>query len=95
MQEGYSSHSSTFLTLEPLIYDIDESAYLFEECVFILSFADHCAAECSFVCVFELLKQLQGCLLCGPAKGNWKKKSQNMLIWLNNLVLAQHFSTGC
>jgi hypothetical protein len=30
MQEGYSAHSGTFLTLEPLIYDIDESAYLFE-----------------------------------------------------------------
>jgi hypothetical protein len=46
------------------------------------------------VCV-ELLEQLQGCLLCGPAKGNWMKKSENMLIWLSKIVLPQHFSTGC
>ncbi len=43
--------SQQHIPLEPLIYDIDESAYLFEECLFIVSFADHCAAECSFVCV--------------------------------------------
>jgi hypothetical protein len=33
--------------------------------------------------------------ICGPKKENWMKKSQNMLVWLSKMVLAQHFWTGC
>jgi hypothetical protein len=34
------------------------------------------------------LKHLQQGSVCGPAKENSMKKSQNMLVWLNKMVLA-------
>ncbi len=40
-------------------------------------------------------EQLHLCSVCGPAKENWLKKIQNMLVWLCKMVLAQHFHTGC
>jgi hypothetical protein len=43
----------------------------------------------------QILEQLQQCSVCGPAKENWMKKSQNMPVWLSKMVLAQHVSTGC
>jgi hypothetical protein len=35
--------------------------------------------------------KLHLCLVCDPANDNWLKKSQNMPVWLNKMVLAQHF----
>jgi hypothetical protein len=32
--------------------------------------------------------------VCGPAKENQMKKSQNMPVWLDKMVLAQHFFAG-
>jgi hypothetical protein len=37
-----------------------------------------------------LLQQLRWCSVYGPVKEYWMKKSQNMLVWLGKLVVAQH-----
>jgi len=45
--------------------------------------------------LFVALEQLHRYSVCGPAKENWMKKSQNMLVWFSKMVLAQHFCIGC
>jgi hypothetical protein len=39
-----------------------------------------------------MLEQLHWCSVCGLAKENWIKKSQDMLVCLCKMVLAQHFA---
>jgi hypothetical protein len=37
-----------------------------------------------------LLEQLCWCSVYGPVQEYWIKKSENMLVWLSKLVVAQH-----
>jgi hypothetical protein len=39
-----------------------------------------------------MLEQLHWCSVCALAKENWIKKSQNMLVCLCKIVLAQQFA---
>jgi hypothetical protein len=41
------------------------------------------------------LKQFHWCLIFGLAKENQMKKNQIMSIWLNKIIVAQHFGKRC
>jgi hypothetical protein len=43
----------------------------------------------------QSLEQLRQWSVCDPGNQNLMKKSQNMLVWVNKMVLALHFCTVC
>jgi hypothetical protein len=53
------------------------------------------ADSSTFCHLIEFLEHPQRCSVSDPEHKNWMKKTQNMLVCLSTIILAQHFCTVC